>query len=118
MREKQGGSANAVTEDWNVLHTPDLVTQWLRLGYTTDLMASAGQQIIDATMNAFPLAVCTMAVGGNGNQLDGPGGNQVLARRLIDEARLRWPTRTMVMQKNDLSVCITAAPGTGSLSTR
>ena len=33
--------ANATSEDWNVPHTPDLIPQWLELGYTTELLVDA-----------------------------------------------------------------------------
>jgi hypothetical protein len=105
--------ANCVTEDWNMIHTSDAVVQWQRLGYTTQIMRDAGALVIATTMNAFPLASVTMAVAGNGNQLDGPGGDQVLARDIIGDARAAWGSR-MIVQKNDLSVCIPASPGTGS----
>jgi len=104
--------ANAVTEDWNVPHTPDLVTQWERLGYTTANMLSAGQQLIDATMVAFPNKWVTLAVGGNGTALDGD--EQEVPRGAVDTARAKWPGR-LIVQKNDLSTCIPVAPGTDSL---
>jgi Beta-galactosidase len=105
--------ANAVTEDWNVPHTPALVPQWLRLGYTTANMLSAGQQIIDATMAAFPNDWVTLAVAGTGNSgLDQE--DDTVARGAVDAARASWPGR-LIVQKNDLSTCIPAAPGTGFL---
>src|SRR6185436_6796114 len=42
--------ANAVTEDWNVPHTAIDVQNWFAVGYTTEKLLDAGQQIIDATM--------------------------------------------------------------------
>ncbi|MDQ3197696.1 MAG: beta-galactosidase [Verrucomicrobiota bacterium] len=108
--------ANATSEDWNVPHTQEYVTQWLALGYTSEKMLDAGKQIIDATMIAFPNQVVTMAVGGsghiNGTNLDPT--STYLARGAIDAARATWPGR-MVAQKNDLSTFIPTAPGIETL---
>ena len=104
--------ANATSEDWNVPHTPDLVTQWLNLGYTTANMLSTGQQLIDATMAAFPNQFVTIAIAGTSNQLDGDV--ETVARGAVDAARASWPGRLCV-QKNDISTCIPPAPGTGTL---
>ncbi len=64
--------ANATSEDWNVPHDPDGVVDWLAAGYTTEKLVDAGQQIIDATMTAFPNQFVTLAIGGNGYSKDGP----------------------------------------------
>jgi len=103
--------ANAITEDWNVPHTPSYITQWQNLGYTTANMLSAGQQLIDATMAAFPNQFVTLAVGSTGN-LDAD--EETVARGAVDAARAAWPGR-LIVQKNDLSTCIPVAPGTDSL---
>ncbi len=108
--------ANATTEDWNVPHTESDVTNWLALGYSTDLMLATGKQIIDATMAAFPNQIVTLAVGGNGH---GNGTNldptsDYLARTAVEQARAIWPDRLNV-QKNDLSTFNPPAPGTDSL---
>ncbi len=110
--------ANATSEDWNVPHTPEYVTEWLSLGYTTEKMQDAGKQIIDATMIAFPNQIVTMAIGGNGH-VGGQGVNldpdsDYLARAVVNATRLTWPGRFNV-QKNDLSTFIPAAPGAGTL---
>jgi hypothetical protein len=104
--------ANAASEDWNVPHTPDYVTQWLALGYTTQKMLDAGRQAIDATMSAFPNQYVTLAVGGNGPSLD-PTPDYV-ARNAVVNARAVWGGR-LIVQKNDLSTFIPTAPGTGTL---
>jgi len=102
--------ANATSEDWNVPHTPDLIPQWLELGYTTALMVDAGAQLIGATMNAFPNQFVTLAEGGNGNVLDGPDGETLVARTAIDNARALYPGR-LIVQRNSLSTCIPDPPG-------
>jgi hypothetical protein len=104
--------ANATSEDWNVPHTPRYVREWIALGYTTQKMLDAGQQIIDATMAAFPNQYVTLAVGGSGPRLD-PTPDYV-ARNTVLTARASWGGR-LIVQKNDLSTFIPAAPGTGSL---
>ena len=109
--------ANATSEDWNVPHTQTDVTNWLAVGYTTDKLLAAGQQIIDATMVAFPNQIVTMAVGGSGHDRKGANldpTNDYAARTSVATARASWPGRFNV-QKNDLSTFIPVAPGTDSL---
>ena len=59
--------ANAVSEDWNVPHSSDDVKNWLAVGYTSEKLLDAGQQIIDTAMAAFPNQYLTLAIGGNGH---------------------------------------------------
>ena len=100
--------ANARSEDWNVPHTPELVAQWLSLGYTSDLMLDAGQQIIDATMEAFPHQHVALSIATNGNDLD-PSADY-LARTTVVWARSAWPGR-LLTQVSSLSTFIPPAPG-------
>ncbi len=109
--------ANAASEDWNVPHTSDLITQWFSLGYTSDKLIDAGKQIINATMTAFPNQFVTLAIGGNGHS--GSTGNldpesDYVARAVVDQERSVWPGR-LIVQKNDLSTCIPVTPGGDSL---
>jgi hypothetical protein len=109
--------ANANSEDWSVPHTPPDVANWLAVGYTSDKLLDAGQQIIDATMTAFPQQYVTLAVAGNGHvgtagSLD-PDASYV-ARNAVLAARTRWPGR-LIVQKNCLSTFNPPAPGTGTL---
>jgi hypothetical protein len=105
--------ANATSEDWNVPHTGPDVTQWLSLGYTSDKMLAAGQQIIDTTMRAFPNQLVTLAVGGNGHVGSGhdldPTADYV-ARNAVDTAQASWPGR-LIVQVNSISTFMPAAPG-------
>jgi hypothetical protein len=103
--------ANATSEDWNVPHTPDEVTKWLALGYTSEKMIDAGKQIIDATMVAFPNQYVTLAVAGDGN-LD-PDSDYV-SRNAVANANTTWPGR-LIVQKNCLSATNPPAPGTGTV---
>ena len=101
--------ANAASEDWNVPHTADLIPQWLSLGYTSDKMLGAGQQIIDTTMRAFPYQYVTLAEGGDGPNLD-PSLIYVASTTIATE-RAAWPDR-LVVQRNSLSTFIPVAPAT------
>jgi len=108
--------ANASSEDWSVPHTPQYVTEWKNLGYTTDNLIGAGHTIIDATMAAFPNSYVTFAVGGNGTKLDQgyPDPANYVANTVINDERARWPNR-LIVQKNDLSTFIPASPGVGTI---
>lgn len=99
--------ANGVSEDWNVPHTPEYVTQWLQLGYTSDKMINAGKEIIDATMSAFPNQFVTLAISGNGG-LDPTA--MYVAENAIADANRTWPGR-LIVQINSLSTSIPNAPG-------
>jgi hypothetical protein len=105
--------ANATSEDWNVPHTPDLVDEWLSLGYTSQKMLDAGQQVIDATMEAFPNQYVALAIAGNGHV--GATGNldptaDYVARTTVTWAWDAWPGK-LVTQINSLSTIIPPAPG-------
>jgi len=100
--------ANARSEDWNVPHTPELVDQWLSLGYTADLMLDAGQQIIDATMEAFPHQHVALSIGTSGTELD--PSPDYLARTTTVWAWNAWPGR-LLTQVSSLSTFIPPAPG-------
>lgn len=107
--------ANAISEDWNVPHTPDMVVQWLSLGYTSEKMLNAGKQIIDTTMTAFPNAYVALAISGNGHvhglNLD-PDADYV-SRNAILAAVASWPGR-LIVQKNSVSTFNPISPGTGT----
>ncbi len=103
--------ANASSEDWSVPHTPSEIADWQALGYTSEKLLNAGQQLIDATMTAFPNQFLTLAVAGNGN-LD-PDVNYV-ARNAVLSARAKWPGR-LIVQKNSLAAYTPPAPGTDTV---
>jgi hypothetical protein len=108
--------ANCCSEDWSVPHTPPDIRRWLALGYTSEKMLEAGRTIIDATMAAFPNQYVTLAVGGTGegHGIDLDPTNDYVARNAVLNARASWPGRLFV-QRNSLSTCIPAAPGTDTL---
>lgn len=105
--------ANAVSEDWNVPHSPEEVKRWLRLGYTSEKLIDTGKQLIDAAMVAFPKQHITLAIGGNGHV--GATGNLdpsaiYVAENAIANAQSRWPGR-LIVQVNSLSTFNPPAPG-------
>jgi hypothetical protein len=105
--------ANASSEDWSVPHTPDLVDEWLSLGYTSAKLIDAGEQIIDATTAAFPNQYVALAVGTNGHV--GADGNlddqaDTVARAVCEWAWDAHPGK-LITQINSLSIDIPDAPG-------
>ena len=92
--------AAALTDDWNVPHTPNDVRNWLAAGYSSEKMIEACTDTIDAMMAAFPRSLVLMAVGQTSNALD-PDPDYV-AREVIDYARTTYPGR-FIVQKNSLS---------------
>jgi hypothetical protein len=106
--------ANASSEDWSVPHTPSDVINWFAVGYTSQKMLDAGQQIIDATMTAFPNQYVSLAIGGDGHV--GATGNldptaTYVATNAIATANTSWPGR-LIAQINSLSTFNPVAPGT------
>jgi hypothetical protein len=78
---------------------------WLYHGIT----GRCGCAINGATMDAFPNQFVTLPEGGNGNTLDGPGGETLVARTAIANARALYPGR-LIVQRNALSTCIPEPP--------
>lgn len=106
--------ANATSEDWNVPHGVDDVANWNAAGYTTEKLVGAGQQLIDATMTAFPNQSVALAISGNGHA-DDPSRNldataTEVAATTISMARSKWPGR-LIVQINSLSTFNPVAPG-------
>jgi hypothetical protein len=105
--------ANATSEDWNVPHTATDIDNWFDVGYTTARLLDAGEQIIDATMAAFPNQYVALAIGGNGHT--GATGNldptaDYVAENAIATAGESWPGR-LIPQINSLSTFNPASPG-------
>ncbi len=107
--------ANASSEDWSVPHGVDDVNNWIAAGYTTQKLVEAGQELIDATMTAFPNQYVTLAIGGNGHS-DEPGRPNLdatateVAAATISLTRSKWPGR-LIVQINSLSAGNPSAPG-------
>ncbi len=105
--------ANAKSEDWSVPHEEDEVTNWIAAGYTTEKLVDAGQQIIDATMVAFPNQYVALAIGGNGHSETRPNldaSATEVAATTISLSRSKWPGR-LIVQINSLSTFNPVAPG-------
>jgi hypothetical protein len=96
-----------------VPHGTDDVIAWLAAGYTTEKLVDAGQQIIDATMTAFPNQYVALAIGGNGYSKDGPNldaSATEVAATTIGMSGSKWPGR-LVVQINSLSTFNPLPPG-------
>ena len=107
--------ANAISEDWDVPHTPSEVSQdWPSVAYTTDKLTAAGMDLIDTTMQAFPTQYVTLAIQGDGPTLDRGSCDTLVvtcaAATAIANANLTWPGR-LIVQINSLSTCNPTAPG-------
>ncbi len=105
--------ANSKSEDWSVPHTTPDIVNWFAVGYTSEKMLDAGQQIINATMTAFPNQHVTLAIAGNGHV--GATGNldptaTYVAENAIAAAHASWPGR-LIVQINSLSTFNPVAPG-------
>ena len=92
--------AAALSDDWNVPHTPADVANWLALGYTSDKLIAACTETVDAMMAAFPDTLVFMSVGQTSAALD-PDPDHV-ARQVVAYAQARYPGR-FIVQKNSLS---------------
>ena len=62
--------ANATTADWNIPDSPADIANWRAAGYTTDLMVNTGEEVIDATMAAFPNQNVVMPIAQGSGDLD------------------------------------------------
>ena len=99
--------ANATSEDWNVPHTSTDITNWGLVGYTTQKLLDAGQQIIDTTMTAFPTQYVSLAIAGDGSLDQAVTYAPAMA---IATADASWPGR-LLAQIDSLSACNPVAPG-------
>jgi len=62
--------ANATTSDWSIPDSPQDIANLLAAGYSTDLMVSTGEAVIDATMAAFPNQNAVMPIASGAGDLD------------------------------------------------
>jgi hypothetical protein len=108
--------ANAMSEDWNVPHDATDVQNWFAVGYTTEKLLDAGQQIIDATMTAFPNQYVTLAIARNneaGAEVNLDPTPTYAAATAIATARATWPGR-LIVQINSVSNVNPSAPAPGN----
>lgn len=92
--------ANVNSDDWAVPQSEADVANLLAAGYTPEKLISACQQIIDASMAAFPTQFSLMAINRGIKGVD-PDVDYV-AERVVDYAMARYPGR-FIVQKNSLS---------------
>src|SRR5437764_8919627 len=91
--------ANATGEDWNVPHTRPDVIAWRAdpVNYTTKQLTDAGKELIDTTMLAFPNQYVSLAIEGDGPDLDHFSCPSLrvtcAAATAIDDANVSWPGR-------------------------
>jgi hypothetical protein len=94
--------------DWAVPHTSVDIEHWHALGYTSEKLIGACQQIIDVTMGSFPKQSVMLAVGRNGKLDPDP---DYVPRAAIEYAHTHYPGR-LVVQKDSLSA-VSPLPGQG-----
>ncbi len=91
-----------------------MIAEWFDLGYSTDMLVEAGRQIIDATMIAFPTQYVSLAINGDGPDLDKEQCDVLratcAAATAIANANASWPGR-LIVQIDSLSTCNPIAPG-------
>ena len=92
--------ANATSDDWAVPTSNTDIQNLLALGYTSEKLINACEEIIDATMAAFPNQFPLMAINRGAKGLD-PNVDYV-ASHVVDYAMMQYPGR-FIAQKNSLS---------------
>ncbi len=92
--------ANVNSDDWAVPQSEADVENLLAAGYTPEKLINACQQIIDASVAAFPTQFSLMAINRGIKGVD-PDVDYV-AERVVDYAMARYPGR-FIVQKNSLS---------------
>jgi hypothetical protein len=102
--------ANATSDDWAVPSSKADVKNLRSLGYTSETLINACEEIIDATMMAFPNQFVLMAINRGPKGLD-PNVDYV-AEHVVDYAMTSYPGR-FIAQKNSLSA-VTWDPWTAS----
>jgi hypothetical protein len=93
---------NSNTEDWHLPDSPVDLANWARAGYTHDKLITAGQEIIDTAMAAFPNQSLLMSF--NSSRLDRiapTAGPNYAQSTIIAYARKRYGSR-FIVEKNSL----------------
>lgn len=93
---------NSTTADWNVPSTNEDITEWRTLGFTSDKLLQACQQVVSATITAFPNQEVKMAVGRINAMLDTYFDPDYVSVNLLNYANSTYPGR-FVAQKYNLS---------------
>jgi len=92
--------ANSITDDWNVPSSKTDVKNWLAIGYTSDKLINACNELIDASMEAMPNKTIFLSINASSNHLD-PAPDYV-PRNVVERAMKMYPGR-FIVQKNSLS---------------
>jgi len=92
--------ANSISDDWYMPSSKTDVKNWLAIGYTSDKLVNACNELINATMAAFPNQVVFLSINGSSNHLD-PDPDYV-SRKVVEYANTVYPGR-FIVQKNSLS---------------
>lgn len=91
--------ANAYTADWYVPSNGTDITQWQSLGFSSEKVLAACQQVVDATMTAFPNKPVAMALGSISSELDSYQASYVAAG-ILDYANANYPGRFIASRFN------------------
>jgi hypothetical protein len=92
--------ANTTSDDWAVPTSNTDIQNLLAKGYTSSKLINACEDIIDATMAAFPNQFTLMAINRGAKGLD--SNVDYVASHVVDYAMTRYPGR-FIAQKNSLS---------------
>lgn len=92
--------ANAVTADWNVPSSKEDVAAWNAAGFSSDKVLTACEQVLDATMDAFPGKPVKMAIGRISAQLDSYANADYIQDQLTNYANSAYPGRFLAIKAN------------------
>lgn len=92
--------ANALTGDWNIPRKARDIIQWKKMGYSSEKLIRACQEVVDTTMQAFPNQVVKMAIGPVPSKLGDK--SAFVAKSVIRYAHEHYPGR-FIAQRNNLS---------------
>lgn len=92
--------AGATTADWNIPTSDEDITAWKALGFTSDKLLQACQQVVDATMTAFPDQTVNIAIGRVNAALDSYSNPDYVATSLLSYANSFHPGRFVAAKYN------------------
>lgn len=108
---------SASTPDWFLpINSDENIAIIKAAGYTNEAMLASCKRIIDATMQAFPNQVVTMAFGQLPAKLTGETAGDFLARQVLDHVRTRWPNRQFLAMRWNLGATTPDPRTSGSLT--
>jgi endo-1,4-beta-xylanase len=101
--------ANATTDDWNIPNSPEAAASFERMGFSEAKLLAACQDVVAATMQAFPRALVRIAVGRVPHSLSPKPDD--LVRKLLAWADQQYAGR-LIAQRHNLAAP-TPLPGSG-----